>query len=136
VNDLHQKELLLKSILENTRAQTQAIEDDELELLETLITRREGIIRQVDKLDQEMARTTPGTSKEPTGPIKELLRQIITIDDANQELMEKSVQDMGKEVEAVKEELRTIRERRRQGESYVPEYGDYREEGVFFDTRE
>lgn len=136
MNYLYQKELLLNSMLENTQAQTQAIKDDKLELLETLITQREGIMAQVDELDQKMGTIAPETTAELTEPIKDLLRRIISIDDANQELMETSVQDMEKDVAAVKEELRGIRERRRQDESYVPEYGTYKEEGVFFDTRE
>lgn len=137
MDGLHQKQRLLNLILENTRAQTRAIEDDELELLESLITKREGIMRQVDELDGERAIiTTSRTSKEPVAPIRALLKEIITIDNANQDLMKKSVKDMEEEVAAVKEELRDIRERRRQGESYVPEYGNYIEEGVFFDKRE
>ncbi|HHX62573.1 MAG TPA: hypothetical protein GX707_17950 [Epulopiscium sp.] len=136
MNYLDQKKLLLNSILENTKAQTRAIEDDNLERLETLITQREGIMAQVDELEQRVAATTPETIKELTEPIRELLREIIKIDDSNQELMGKSVRDMEEDVAAVKGELRDIRERRRQEENYVPEYGTYREEGVFFDTRE
>ncbi|HHX61134.1 MAG TPA: hypothetical protein GX707_10545 [Epulopiscium sp.] len=136
MDELHQKQQLLNLILENTQAQTGAIEEDELELLESLISQREGIMRQVDELDLKADTISPKTSEELTGPIKDLLRRIILIDDANQELLDKGVQDMEEDVAVVKEQLRDIRERRRQEESYVPEYGTYREEGVFFDKRE
>lgn len=136
MDELHQKQQLLNLILENTQAQTGAIEKDELELLESLISQREGIMRQVDELDLKADTISPKTSEELTEPIKDLLRRIILIDDANQELLDKGVQDMEEDVAAVKEQLRDIRERRRQEESYVPEYGTYREEGVFFDKRE
>lgn len=136
MDELHQKQQLLNLILENTQAQTGAIEEDELELLESLISQREGIMRQVDELDLKADTVSSKTSEELTGPIKDLLRRIILIDDANQELLDKGVQDMEEDVAVVKEQLRDIRERRRQEESYVPEYGTYREEGVFFDKRE
>lgn len=136
MNDLHQKKLLLNSILENTQAQTRAIEEDELELLEDLISQRQGLMSQVDELDQKMEIAMPTMSKEAKGPLKDLLGRIITIDNANQDLMKKSVKDAGDEVEGIKEGLRQMRERRRQEESYAPEYGSYREEGVFFDKRE
>jgi len=137
VNELHQKKLLLNSILENTQAQTRAIEGDELELLESLISQRQGLMSQVDELDQKMETITmPAVSKEEWGRLKDLLGRIITIDKANQDLMKKSVKSAGDEVEGIKEELRRMRERRRQEESYAPEYGSYREEGVFFDKRE
>lgn len=126
---LHQKQLLLDKILENTQMQTRAIEDDKLEDLEALITQREGLMKQVDKLDQKVATMTPKISNEPTGPIKELLSQIINIDNANQSRMKQ-------ELDNVKQELRKIRIGKQQGENYGPEYGSYKEEGIFFDTKE
>ena len=124
MNGLEQKELLLKLILENTQAQTHAIKDDKLEALETLITQREEVMSQVDELDKKMAITTSKGSKE-------LLKQIITVDNSNQGLMKKGLQDVGKEVDLVKKELRKLRIGRQQGASYGEEYGIYREEGVF-----
>ena len=87
MDDVYQKKLLLDSILENTQAQTRAIEEDELEALETLIARREDIMKQVDELDQKVATMTPEISKRVAGSIKELLSQIIAIDNVNQSRM-------------------------------------------------
>ena len=126
---LNQKQLLLDSILENTQAQTSAIKEDKLEYLEILITQREGLMKQVDELDLKAAAITPEASKGPTGSIKDLLAKIIHIDNANQSLMNNALSN-------VKTELRKIRVGRHQGEHYGVEYGDYREEGIFFDTKE
>ena len=126
---VYQKQLLLGSILENTQAQTRAIEDDKLEVLETLITQREGIMKQVDELDQKMDTITPQISEESTGPIKNLLAKIITIDNANQSRMK---QELGN----VQTELRKIRAGRQREEHYGTQYGIYKEEGIFFDTKE
>lgn len=128
VNYINEKQLLLNAMLENTQAQTDAIEDHKIEVLEALITQREGIMKQVDELDQKADAITPEMSKELTGPIKDLLAQIITIDNANQSLMKQGLRD-------VKEELRKIRIGKQQGENYGPEYGSYKEEGIFFDTK-
>ena len=122
VDYLQQKEVLVKSILENTQAQTKAIEDDEMDLLESLISKRQEIMAQVDQLDKE-------SGFEQSEPIKALLGQIIAIDNANQVLM-------NKELGNVKGDLLKIRTGRKQGEHYGDEYGLYKEEGVFFDTKE
>ena len=92
-------------------------------------------MQQVDEIDKKTG-AQPNKPSKLTDSIKELLGQIIAIDNTNKDLMKKDVEDTKGEVEAVKAELRDIRQRMRQGESYVPEYGIYREEGVFFDKRE
>ena len=129
MDDVYQKKLLLDSILENTQAQTRAIEEDELEALETLIARREDIMKQVDELDQKVATMTPEISKRVAGSIKELLSQIIAIDNVNQSRMKQ-------EIGNVQTELRKIRAGRQQEERYGTEYGSYKEESIFFDTKE
>lgn len=119
---LEQKQLLIKAILENTQAQTKAIHDDNMDALEELIGQRQEIMAQVDKLDKE-------SGFKQSEPIKALLSQIITIDNANQSLM-------NKELGNVQDELLKIRTGRKQGEHYGTEYGLYKEEGIFFDTKE
>lgn len=117
-----QKQLLLNQILENTQAQTSAIEGDEVEKLESLISQRGIIMEQVDELGQGQGDAEPGV-------IKELLRQIITIDNGNRLLMEKGLED-------VKDELRKVRIGRQHEGGYGSDHGLYKEEGIFFDTKE
>ena len=125
VDYIVQKQSLLGNILENTKEQTRAIESDQIDDLEALIAKRGALMEQVDKLDQAMDVPTDGL----TEGIKDLLGEIITIDNANQSLMNQGL-------ESVKMELRKVRIGRQQGENYGPEYGTYKEEGIFFDTKE
>lgn len=122
MNYLEQKQVLLESMLENTQAQTTAIKEDEVDTLENLIAARQKIMAQIDELDTE-------SGLEQSQEAKALLSQIITIDNTNQSLM-------NKELGNVKDELLRIRTGRKQGEHYGTEYGLYKEEGVFFDTKE
>lgn len=46
------------------------------------------------------------------------------------------MKDMGEELADVKAQLRSARERKQQEAGYIPEYGIYKEEGIFFDTKE
>lgn len=119
---LQQKQALLESILENTQAQTKAVEDDDMALLEELINKRQETINQVNQLDK-------ASGFKQSEAIKALLSQIITIDNTNQSLM-------NKELANVKADLLKIRTGRKQGQHYGDEYGLYKEEGVFFDTKE
>lgn len=125
---IEQKQLLLTKILQNTQTQTYAIENEDLQTLDTLINQRDSLIQQVDNLDRAMASTVSNISKGDFQPIKDLLTQIIQIDNANQALM-------NKEFEHIKSELRKIRIGKQQEQNYRNEYGIYREEGVFFDTK-
>lgn len=126
---LQEKELLLGSILENTQAQTKLIEDENMDALEELISKRQTLMNQVDVLDQEAGDLVDEMTSKQAAPLKSLLSQIMTIDHANQSLMKK-------ELEHVQGELLKIRVGRKQGEHYGTEYGLYKEEGVFFDTKE
>ena len=126
---LKQKQLLLNSILENTQAQTKLIEDDNMEALEELIDERQTMMKQVDELDGQFGNTAGEGTPKQAELIKDILGQIIAIDNANQSFMKN-------ELGNVKSELLKIRIGRQQGENYGPEYGTYREEGIFFDTKE
>ncbi len=117
-----QKEALMGQILENTHAQTQAIKRDQLDKLANLIEERSRLMKQVDALTSKLAEST-GKSTD------QVLTEIIAVDQANQALMKK-------EFEQVKKELRKIRIGKQQGVNYGEEYGLYKEEGVFFDTKE
>ncbi len=122
VDNLEQKQVLLQAILENTQAQTKAIEEDKMDLLEGLIAKRQEIMGQVDRLDEI-------SGFKQSDPMKALLSQIMTLDNANQALM-------NNELGSVKGDLLKIRTGIKQGEHYKDEYGLYKEEGVFFDTKE
>lgn len=126
---LEKKRVLLGSILENTQAQTKLIQEDDIDALEILIDERAIIMAQVDDLDQVVSALGIDASHEQKEPIKALLSQIITLDTANQTLMKK-------ELVNIQGELHKIRTGRQQEEHYGTEYGIYKEEGVFFDTRE
>lgn len=119
-------------MLENTKAQTKAIEDDSLDELEKLINKREKIMGEVDELDRQASLDEVSED----GSIKDLLAQIIEIDNKNKSLIESEFSDSEAELTSLREELRKMREGRRQGENYGHEYGSYKEEGVFFDTKE
>ena len=123
---------MLKLILDNTRAQTKAIKDDSLEELGKLIDKREKLMGQVDELDKRAS--IDGDSLDSS--IKDLLSNIIKIDSKNKSLIEAGLDDSELELNNIKAELRKMREGRRQGENYGYEYGSYKEEGVFFDTKE
>lgn len=126
---LHQKQLLLDLILENTQAQTKVIEDDDMDTLELLISKRQTMMNQVDDLDTDASMATSDIAPQQAEPIKSLLNQIMMIDKTNQSLMRK-------ELKNVQGELLKIRTGRQQEERYGTEYGTYKEEGVFFDTKE
>ena len=125
---LQEKQVFLQAILSNTQAQTKAIEADDIDGLEALITKRQEIMVQVDVLDKQAG---PGglANTDQQASNKDLLAQIIKIDKANQSLM-------NKELGNVQDELLKIRTGRKQGQHYGAEYGLYKEEGVFFDTKE
>ena len=129
MNYLEQKQALLQSILTNTQAQTKAIEADDMDQLERLITRRQDIMTQVDLLDKQAGPSGPVNTSQQQAASKDLLAQIIKIDNANQSLM-------NKELGNVQDELLKIRTGRKQGQHYGNQYGLYKEEGVFFDTKE
>lgn len=118
-----QKQQLLDAILENTKAQSQAIEKDQPQTLEELIADRENLMQQVDSLDNSFEQKTLHQA------FKETLQEIITIDNANQVLVKQ-------ELDNVKDKLKEIRIGRQQEANYGVEYGTYKEEGIFFDTKE
>lgn len=125
----NEKEVLLGSILENTQAQTNLIKEDDADGLEALISQRATMMDQVDVLDKQANMPMSQMPPEQSKSIKNILGQIITIDNANQALM-------NKELTNVKDDLLKIRTGKKQGEHYGSEYGLYKEEGVFFDTKE
>lgn len=114
---MEKREFLLREILQNTKSQSKAIEEDNLEVLATLIDQRDSLMQQVDNLPVYKSES-----------IKEILSEIVNIDNTNQALM-------NKEFEHIKSELRKIRIGKQQEQNYRNEYGTYREEGVFFDTK-
>lgn len=120
VDYLRDKKALLGLILENTQAQTRVIEEDDMDALEGLILKRQEMMDQVDNLDQKAGKVISD---------KEILKKIMDTDQANQSLMKK-------EMAHVQGKLRKIRTGRRQEERYGIGYGLYKEEGVFFDTKE
>ena len=126
---LNKKQLLLRSILDNTQAQTKLIKEGHVDALEALIGQRAAIMAQVDELDEEAREAVGKIPSEEMEPIKNLLSHIITIDNDNQSLMKK-------EVVHIQGELRKIRAGRQQEQHYGTEYGVHREEGIFFDTKE
>lgn len=111
--------------MENTKEQSRAIEADQIDELESLIAKRGALMEQIDKLDQAAEEADAVINE----GIKILLSKIIAVDKANQSIMMK-------ELDNVKAELRKVRVGRQQGENYGSEYGSYREEGIFFDTKE
>lgn len=128
VGYIEQKKLLLKQILENTKAQTVAIKEDDLSTLDTLIIEREDIMKQIDRLDQESGDIISGMIPSQLQPMKDILIQITQLDRKNQDLMKR-------EFEHIKAELRKIRIGRQQEQSYRNEYGLHIEEGLMFDTK-
>lgn len=129
MNYLKEKETLLGSMLANTQAQTRLIKEDDTDGLEDLITQRQEIMTQVDRLDQQAKEAGYEVDLAATGPVKEMLGQIIALDQTNQLLMKK-------EIASAQQALHKIRTGRQQEEHYGTEYGIYTEEGVFFDTKE
>ena len=125
----NQKQKLLGAILENTQGQTQLIKADNPDALERLIGQRARMMAQVDALDQEARATGLELSSDHTEALKVVLGQIMAQDRANQSLMQK-------ELAQVQGELRKIRMGRQQSQHYGAEYGIYKEEGIFFDTKE
>lgn len=136
MNDIHQKELLLRSILKNTQEQTKAIKDDQLEDAEKLISQRHDMMQQVDKLDQKIKAAGTKTLKDLAKSMADILAQTISTDGGNQKLIQKNLDNMGKDISDVKEELRNMRQRKKQSENYLEEYGLHKEEGIFFDKKE
>lgn len=126
---LQQKQLLLRSILENTQGQTKVIEDEDMEALGELISQRQEMMSQIDALDKKAGNDAYEITSEQEALIKDLLGEIIIVDKTNQSLMKK-------ELDSAQAELLKIRIGRQQGEHYGVEYGLYKEEGVFFDTKE
>lgn len=125
---INQKQDLLEAILENTKAQSKAIQQDQTVPLEGLINDREGLMKQVDALDQEAAQAKITLSEDLTNSIRQKLKEIITIDNANQALIKQ-------ELDGSKQKLKDIRIGRQQGVNYGPEYGLHVEEGILFDTK-
>ena len=126
---LEQKQLLLNSILLNTKSQTDAIENDDIDTLELLIAKRQEMMLEVDKLDASMADQVAEITSSQAQKLKETLKEIITIDNNNKSLMKRELSD-------IKGELLKIRMGRQREEHYGTEYGTYKEEGIFFDTKE
>ena len=124
-----QKKGLLDSILENTQAQTKLVKEDNAHALEVLIGQRASMMAQVDSLDKQASAISLALSPDQTQALKALLSQVMTLDQVNQSLMQK-------ELAKVQGELRKIRMGRQQSEHYGAEYGIYKEEGIFFDTKE
>ena len=91
---------------------------------------------QVDRLDNQKIREDSNLPKEVPDSIKQILEQIIEIDNKNRALIKAELDESELELNNIKAELRKMREGRRQGENYGYEYGSYKEEGVFFDTKE
>ena len=129
MENLQEKLILLDSILQNTQEQTKAIVSDDMDTLGVLINQREAMMLKVDELDIGITDTAEEVTPEQADLVKSLLSQIITIDNTNQSTMQNELGD-------IQRELCRIRAGRKQEEHYSDEYGLYKEEGIFFDTKE
>lgn len=116
-------------MLDNTQAQTKAIEEGDMDGLASLMDKREEIMADVDQLDQKSSHIIPELTTDQKQAMKDLLGQMIALDQKNQAFI-------SKESQSAQEELRRIRTGRKQEKNYGTEYGLYKEEGVFFDTKE
>lgn len=117
----NEKRILLNQILELTKEQTIALQEEDLERFEELVGARGVIMQTIDNLHLQNPEL-----KEQTEEL--ILKEIIAIDNQNRE-------EFNKQFELVKEKLKTIREKKKRDNFYNNPYTIATEEGVFFDKR-
>lgn len=122
------KEILLKDILEITRAQKEALEKSDLEKFEELLTQKQVKIDAIDKLHKEQ----PGTKEEKH---EDLLKEIISLDGANKIEFERQFEEVKKNLQNTRDEMNNLRQRQYVNNIYNNPYDISDEEGIFYDKR-
>lgn len=122
------KEILLKDILEITKAQKEALEKSDLEKFEELLTQKQVKIDAIDKLHKEQS----GTKAEKH---EDLLREIISLDGANKIEFERQFEEVKKNLQNTRDEMNNLRQRQYVNNIYNNPYDISDEEGIFYDKR-
>lgn len=122
------KEILLKDILEITKAQKEALEKSDLEKFEELLTQKQIKIDAIDKLHKEQ----PGTKEEK---YEDLLKEIISLDGANKIEFERQFEEVKRNLQNTRDEMNNLRQRQYVNNIYNNPYDISDEEGIFYDKR-
>nr|WP_307991092.1 hypothetical protein [uncultured Niameybacter sp.] len=122
------KEILLKDILEITKAQKEALEKSDLEKFEELLTQKQVKIDAIDKLHKEQ----PGTKAEKH---EDLLKEIISLDGSNKIEFERQFEEVKKNLQNTRDEMNNLRQRQYVNYIYNNPYDISDEEGIFYDKR-
>ena len=115
------KRELLEKLLDLTKQQAVALEEDNLKEFKKLINRKKGVMKKIDELHLEHPELK--AQKE-----EELLKEIIDLDKKNQEEFNSQLQD-------AKKNLAKLRSGRQVSDVYTNPYDLSREEGILFDKR-
>lgn len=115
------KKEILEEILRLTRLQEEALGEENVEKFQALMADKQV---QIDKLEA-LHHTHPELKEEKE---EVLLRQIVTLDQANREKFMKLYEE-------VKSKLNDIRAKKRVNHIYNNPYDVSQEEGIFFDKR-
>ena len=112
-----EKQKMLMLLLDYTKMQTAALDNDNLEELSKIIQEKQIIIEQINLLRKEI------TSKE-----REILEDIAKIDKENQIRFNLNFEE-------IKKNLKNVRDQKKVHKSYTSYYQEDMSEGVFYDEK-
>lgn len=115
------KKKLLYDILDFTKREKEALEDEDITRLEMLTRRKREFVEQLVKLQQE----NPEEKDE----------EFIRISDEIKQLDAENTAELQRQMDEVKEELRKVRQVKRGANNYVNPYGQTFSSGHYFDQK-
>lgn len=115
------KKKLLREILDFTKRQQQALAEEDIERFDRVTRRKYEFVEELVKLQEEQF-------EEKDEEFQALVQEIKDLDAINRI-------ELKKQMEAVKEELRKVREVKRSKNSYTNPYNQVLSSGQYFDRR-
>lgn len=114
-NLLMNKLLSLKEMLEFTKEQSRAIKQEEIEAFDSLIDKKEDLIKKIDQIDSEFEQTKEINNIDDKNiteiklQIKKVLKEIKTIDDENNRNLVIVIADMKLNIKDVRQGQRAMK---------------------------
>jgi molecular chaperone GrpE (heat shock protein) len=115
------KRELLNQILDLTRKQSLALQQEDIEGFGKMMEQKQVLMEQIDELHIK----EPELKKQKE---EELLKEIITLDKQNQE-------EFNRQLQKVKADLTNLRNQRQVSDVYMNPYDRSYEEGILFDKK-
>jgi ribosomal protein L29 len=115
------KKDLLQQILQITREQSVVLQEENMDEFDKLMEQKQVLMNQIDDLHVK----EPELKKQKE---EELLKEIITLDNQNQE-------EFNRQLQKVKADLTNLRNQRQVSDVYMNPYDRSYEEGILFDKK-